>query len=102
MIVSPANFKKTWGYKYVCFSDGQVLFTEAGNINCSHRQLVEGQPDKKAVSAGTIMIRRKLWTIFEGGSESAKLPRLPKDEDQIEKVLEPYGFVHVQDLPKSL
>lgn len=114
ILVEPKDFQDHWGYKYVRFADGKVLFCEAGSLTASHKGIVEsgythpvlpGDPmsglKPPAVSAGTIGIKGKKWAITHSGSDTAKLTRAESDEEFIAKELGPkwqhdpevvYGF----------
>ena len=92
MSIKPEEFEEYWGYKYVCFEDGTVLFCDAASTSHSHKQLVDERPNLKAISAGKIKVREKKWQMGEGGSMTAKLPSLAGDEAMIDKVLKPFGY----------
>lgn len=98
MSIKPEDFDDVWGYKYVCFEGGTVLFLDAGDYCVNHIDVVNEHPELKPVSAGVIKVNNKHWYISEGGSRTAKLPQLETDEETIGKVLEPLGFVYDHDL----
>lgn len=93
-LMNPSQFQKIWGYKYVCFKDGTVLFTDGANASCSHLDLVNGHPNLIPTSAGTIKIKNKKWKIIQGGSVSANLNWSQTDKPLIEKLLSPLGYVY--------
>jgi len=101
-LVEPKDFEVSWGYKYVRFADGTVLFCDAADPCSSHKQVVDSKPDVPAFSAGTIRVRDKSWCVKEGGSSTAKLPRMPSDEKYIQRALEPFGYKHDEELWYSL
>jgi hypothetical protein len=94
MSLSPDRFDEFCGmYKYVCFEDGVVLFCDACSMCTSHAQLVADREGVKAISAGKIKTRGKLWQWCEGGSSTAKLPSLGTDDAMIEAALRPFGIL---------
>lgn len=98
MTINPEQFDDLWGYKYVCFEGGIVLFLDAGDYFANHIDIVKEHPELKPLSAGTIKVDYKHWYICDGGSKTANLSRLETDEETIGKVLEPLGFVYDHDL----
>ena len=103
VLVKVGEFRKVWGYKYVRFADGEVLFCDGGDINSSHSQIVEernalpgkivmgrpvdGAPVPPPVSAGMIKVRNGEWYVCEGGSMSTGLRRFQSDEKYIGREL---------------
>ena len=92
-IVDPKDFESVWGYKYVRFADGRVLFCDSTDTGMSHKKIVEAYDKAPPVAAGLIKVKRKRWAIESGGSTTAKLDRLESDEKFIQKELGP-EFTH--------
>ena len=86
-IVEPKDFQDYWGYKYVRFADGRVLFCDAADFGFSHKQIVASYSAVPPVSAGQIRVRKRQWAITDGGSTTANLPRCQSDEKYIAKEL---------------
>lgn len=87
-IVHPSEFRN-WGYKYVRFADGRVLFCDNTDSGMSHKRIVESYDKAPPFSAGQIKVKNKRWAITDSGSETAKLPRMGSDEKFIAKELGP-------------
>lgn len=108
-LVHPLEMKDGHSYKYVRFGDGRVFFCE---IDVEHKSVASfrytvphwsvspfhGQTPPP-VSAGKIRVKmvdkNKCWTITDGGSFTANLPRLASDEKYIQQELSIAGkFEH--------
>lgn len=100
--LTPDNFQKRGFYKYICFEGGVVNFCNALNHHISHKCVVDEHPHLTALSAGTITVNLKKWWITDDGSMTAKLQRLPTDEDTIDKVLKPYGLHRKEENEDSM
>lgn len=85
--VAPKDFKSVWGYKYVRFADGTVLFCEAGNLYASHKNLSKEYTKAPPVFAGEIKVRGKRWCITGSGSTTLGVRRGDSDERYIQKAL---------------
>jgi hypothetical protein len=112
-LVHPVEMEDGHLYKYVRFADGRVLFCD---MTTQHKEVASfgytvphwsvskfhGQTPPP-VSAGKIMVKlignKKCWNVVEGGSMSAKLPRLQSDEKYIQQELSITGkFEHNEEI----
>ena len=96
--ITPDKFQPYWGYKYVVFSDGMVLFCDASHLYINHGNLRDEHPEATPVSAGQIKVRKNRWVITDGGSSTLKIPRMKDDEEHIGMELEKFGFVYDETL----
>lgn len=88
-LIKPEDFEDCWGYKYVRFADGRVLFCDSTDLGSSHKQIVAEYTAAPPFSAGMIKVRNKKWAITDGGSTTANLPRRESDEKFIARELGP-------------